>query len=394
MASPLRVLVHGGGIGGLTLATALARRGHTVEVAELRDELEALGVGIIQPSNALHVMREIGVLDDCLKAGFEWEILTIADPAGATLAEIPQPRMGDAPSNNGIPRPALARLLNDAAVAAGAVIRFGTTITELADDGSGVDVTLSDGSTGRWDLVVGFDGIGSPLRTRLYGDRYTPEYTGFANWRVTVPRQSRVRGVVMGTAGKEAKALLTPITEELMYLGAVFAEQEDFRPDPERAHEQLTERLAMFSGPVAEALATVTDPAAVVYSRISQVTVDEPWHVGRVVLAGDAAHASTPHIAQGAAMAVEDALVLAESLDAEADVAEALEAWEARRRPRAMWVQAMSRAVLKQETGIETTPEEDELLNSTARQATSHLSSRRPTTTGDPRNPRSQPQSG
>lgn len=362
MATPLRVLIHGGGIGGLTLATALARRGHTVEIAELRDEVDALGVGIIQPSNALHVMREIGVLDDCLAAGFEWEILTIADPAGNTLAEIPQPRMGDAPSNNGIPRPALARVLNSAAVAAGAKIRFGTTITELTDDGSGVDVTLSDGSSGRWDLVAGFDGIGSPLRTRLYGDRYTPEYTGFANWRVTVPRQPQVRGVVMGTAGKDAKALLTPITEELMYLGAVFAESEDFRPDPERAHEQLTERLAMFSGPVAEALATVTDPASVVYSRISQVTVEEPWHIGRVVLAGDAAHASTPHIAQGAAMAVEDALVLAESLDDGSDVAAALEAWEARRRPRAMWVQAMSRAVLKQETGNETTPEEDELL--------------------------------
>ncbi|WP_189544747.1 FAD-dependent monooxygenase [Streptomyces gelaticus] len=362
MATPLRVLIHGGGIGGLTLATALARRGHTVEVAELRDEVDALGVGIIQPSNALHVMREIGVLDDCLEAGFEWEVLTIADPAGNTLAEIPQPRMGDAPSNNGIPRPALARVLNSAAVGAGAVIRFGTTITELADDGSGVDVTLSDGSSGRWDLVAGFDGIGSPLRTRLYGDRYAPEYTGFANWRVTVPRQPRVRGVVMGTAGKDAKALLTPITEELMYLGAVFAESADFRPDPERANEQLGERLSMFTGPVAEALAAVTDPASVVYSRISQVTVEEPWHVGRVVLAGDAAHASTPHIAQGAAMAVEDALVLAEALDAEAGVAAALEAWEARRRPRAMWVQAMSRAVLKQETGNETTPEEDELL--------------------------------
>ncbi|MGW7286292.1 FAD-dependent monooxygenase [Streptomyces sp. NPDC054847] len=362
MASPLRVLVHGGGIGGLTLATALARRGHTVEVAEIRDRLDALGVGIIQPSNALHVMREIGVLDDCLKAGYEWEVLTIADPAGNTLARIPQPRMGDAPANNGIPRPALAAVLGAAATAAGATLRFSATVTELHDDGEGVDVTLSDGSAGRWDLVVGFDGIGSPLRTRLYGERYAPQYTGFANWRVTVPRQAQVDGVVMSTAGQDGKALLTPITDELMYLGAVFAEQEDFRPDPERAHEQLAERLAKFSGPVAEALATVTDPAAVVYSRISQVTVEEPWHVGRVVLAGDAAHACTPHIAQGAAMAVEDAVVLAESLDSEPSVPAALAAWEARRRPRAMWVQAMSHAVLKQETGGETTPDEDELL--------------------------------
>ncbi|GAA5015062.1 FAD-dependent monooxygenase [Kitasatospora paranensis] len=362
MATSLRVLVHGGGIGGLTLATALARSGHTVEVAELRGELDALGVGIIQPSNALHVMREIGVLDACLAEGFEWEVLTICDPAGGTLAKIPQPRMDGAPANNGIPRPALARVLGAAATAAGAVIRFGTTITELAADDDGVDVTLSDGSAGRWDVVVGFDGIGSPLRTRLYGDRYRPEYTGFANWRVTVPRQSGVEGVVMSTGNQAAKALLTPITGDLMYLGAVFAEAEDFRPDPERAHEQLAERLAGFAGPVAEALTHVTDPAAVVHSRISQVTVEEPWHVGRVVLAGDAAHASTPHLAQGAAMAVEDALVLARSLDAAGSVPEALQTWEERRRPRAMFVQALSRAVLKQETGTPTTAEEDELL--------------------------------
>ncbi len=270
--------------------------------------------------------------------------------------------MGDVPASNGIPRPALAKVLGDAALAAGAKVRFGVTVTELDDDGTGVTVTLSDGSTDRWDLLVGFDGIGSPLRTRLYGDRYAPVYTGFANWRVTVPRRPDVQGVVMATAGREAKALLTPITDELMYLGAVFAEAEDFRPDPERAHEELAARLAMFSGPVAEALGAVTGPEAVVYSRISQVTVEEPWHVGRVVLAGDAAHASTPHLAQGAAMAVEDALVLAESLDTAGSVPEALEAWEARRRPRALWVQAMSRAVLKQEMGAPTTPEEDALL--------------------------------
>ncbi len=289
-------------------------------------------------------------------------MLTICDPAGTTLAEIPQPRMNGAPASSGIPRPALAKVLGDATAAAGVAIRFGTTISELSDDGSGVEVALSDGSSARWDLVVGFDGVGSPLRSRLYGDRFTPEYTGFANWRVTVPRLPEVQGVVVSAGRTSTKALRTPITDELMYLAAVTAEEPDFRPDPARAYEQLTERLAAFGGPVAEALATVTTAEGVVYSRISQVTVDAPWHVGRVVIAGDAAHASTPNLAQGAAMAVEDALVLARSLDAEDDVTAALAAWEDRRRPRAMFVQNLSRALLKEETGSATTPEEDELL--------------------------------
>ncbi|MFE3516305.1 FAD-dependent monooxygenase [Streptomyces sp. NPDC059166] len=362
MATPLRVLIHGGGIGGLTLAVALARSGHTAEVVELRDELDALGVGIIQPSNALHVMREIGVLDACLEAGFPWEVLTICDPVGTTLAKIPQPRMDEAPSSSGIPRPALASILGDATGKAGVPIRFGTTISGLEDDGSGVDVTLSDGSSARWDLVVGFDGIGSPLRSRLYGDRFSPEYTGFANWRVTVPRTPEVQGVVVSVGRTSTKALLTPITDDLMYLAAVTAEEADFRPEPARAEELLKERLAGFGGPVAEALASVTGPEGIVYSRISQVTVDAPWHVGRVVLAGDAAHASTPNLAQGAAMAVEDALVLTRTLDEHDDVAAALTAWEERRRPRAMFVQNLSRALLKEETGSATTPEEDELL--------------------------------
>ncbi|MFH9741505.1 hypothetical protein ACH4MA_27940 [Streptomyces roseolus] len=104
--------------------------------------------------------------------------------------------------------------------------------------------------------------------------------------------------------GPEAKALLTPVTDELMHLGAVFPEDAHYRPDAGTAHEEPAKRLAVFTGPVGEAVA------------------------------------SASHLAQGAATAVEDALVLADALRDEDAVPAALAAWEARRRPRALWVQA------------------------------------------------------
>ncbi|WP_377272453.1 FAD-dependent monooxygenase [Peterkaempfera sp. SMS 1(5)a] len=373
MAVAERVLVHGGGIGGLTLAVALGLRGVQVDVVELREDDGALGVGIIQQSNALHVMREIGVLDECLAAGFEADLLTICDPRGEVVAQIPQPRMDGAPASNGIPRPELSALLTRAAEKAGARIRRGTTIADLTEDDGGVQVVLADGTEGRWDLVVGFDGIGSPLRRRLYGDAYEPEYTGFANWRATVPRDPEVRGVVMSTGNRDVKALLTAISEESMYIASVNAEDPGFRPDPERAHEQFKERVTGFGGAIARALEQITGPEHVVYNRISQVTVDAPWHRGRIVIAGDAAHASTPHLAQGGAMAVEDALVLAQELERAETLPQALAAWEERRRPRALWVQSLSRAVLRQETGQPTTPEDDELLKVGIPGAAHHL---------------------
>ncbi|MFH8259572.1 hypothetical protein [Streptomyces roseolus] len=148
---------------------------------------------------------------------------------------------------------------------------------------------------------------GTTLPTRLYGARCVPEYTGFANWRVTVPRLPGIDGVLMCVFGPEAKALPTPITDELMHLGAVFPEDAHHRPDAGTAHEEPAKRLAAFTGPVGEAVA------------------------------------SAPHLAQGAAMAVEDALVLAAALRDEDAVPAALAAWEALRRSRAVGAGAVPR---------------------------------------------------
>ena len=132
------VLIQGGGIGGLIAATALAQRGVEVDVVEHRPAASVLGVGLIQPPNALRVMAEIGVLDECLAAGYQGDGLQVVGPDGTVLAQAPAPPPGDLPAaGNGIQRRELCRILLNAAVKAGARLFHGATIATIADGDDG-----------------------------------------------------------------------------------------------------------------------------------------------------------------------------------------------------------------------------------------------------------------
>ncbi|MEV5354953.1 FAD-dependent monooxygenase [Streptomyces sp. NPDC052693] len=187
MKSVSRVLVQGGGIGGLVAATALAQRGVHVDVVEHRPPGSVLGVGLNQPGNALGVMREIGVLDDCLSAGYQFSDLRMAASDSSTMMDIPPSLFQDLPPNNAIQRAELCRILLGAAGSSGGHLHHGSTVASLAEDFGGVDVTFTGAmpdaavpGDGRYDLVVGFDGIRSQVRRHLFGNRYDAEFTGFA----------------------------------------------------------------------------------------------------------------------------------------------------------------------------------------------------------------------
>ena len=370
-----RVLVQGGGVGGLTLATALAQRGVEVDVVEASGPDAVLGVGLNQPNNALAALDEIGVRDRCLAAGFPFEPLAVWNPAGVQVAVIPpaEGRYGR-PSNNAISRPVYNGILREAAEQAGARIRTAATIWQLTEDADGVEVELAtwtgkrtppvrDAGAGsnRYDLVVGFDGVRSAVRAHLFGDRYTPEFTGSANWRITLPRPDDLTSIAFALAGP-VKAVLTPISAEEMYIALVTPEPGNPRHDRADFPRLVRERMAGFSGRLGELRDGITDDAAITYTPLEQVVVREPWSRGRVAIAGDAAHTSTPHLAQGAAMAVEDAVTLAAALGEHPSLPAALDAWFDRRRDRALFVADMSRALLKRESGSELTGEEAELV--------------------------------
>lgn len=350
-----RVLIQGGGIGGLIAATALAQRGADVDVVERRPTASVLGVGLIQPPNALRVMAEIGVLADCLAAGYQADGLQVVGPDGTVVMRAPAPPAGDLPAaSNGIQRRDLCRILLNAAVKAGARLFHGATTAAITEDGDGVTVTFRGASappSGRYDLLAGFDGVRSEVRRHLFGDKYEPRLTGFSVWRVSLPRPAELERTVFSFAGP-VKATLIPLSAGDCYLALV-------APEATPQHgvtgpvivTQMQGMLSQFGGWIGPLRDVIEDQGSAAYGPIEQVTVAEPWARGCVLIGGDAAHATSPHMAQGAAMAAEDAIVLAAELDQGERLDQALDAWYRRRLPRATLVQDYSGALMRQEQG-------------------------------------------
>jgi 2-polyprenyl-6-methoxyphenol hydroxylase-like FAD-dependent oxidoreductase len=315
MAPVQRALVIGAGIGGLGAATALAQRGVDVEVVEIKADAEVYGVGINQPGNSLRALDALGVLDEVLAVGYQFDGLDFHDAEGNLVVGV-DTILGDEriPHNTGLARRQLHGILVAAADRAGARVSYSTTVAELRTAGDQVEVELSDGREGTYDLVAGFDGIRSPTRDRLFGEEARSQYAGFVIWRVTIPRPPEVtRGAVFQSVG--AKAGYIPLSQESMYLFNVTPEPKGVRVEGDAAVEALRERLETFGGIVGDIRDNLKPGDDVVYSPLHEVMLPTPWSSGRVVVCGDAAHACAPHLTQGAAMALEDAVVLADELD-------------------------------------------------------------------------------
>ncbi|XVV15087.1 FAD-dependent monooxygenase [Actinoplanes sp. CA-131856] len=321
------VLVVGAGLAGSATAIRLAAAGVAVDLVEVKPEVSALGSGITLQGNALRELDRLGVWDAARKRGFCFDVTGIRapDPHGTVVAEIPDARTGgpDYPAVMGMSRPELARILHDRAAAAGVKTRFGTTFTELVQDDTGVEVTFSDGSTGRYDLVVGADGIRSWTR-RALGINLETRAIGMGIWRAFGPRPASVTRTDLIYGGPSFIAGYCPTGEDSMYAYIVEAAQDRSALTPEEQLATMRELSRAYHGPWDEIRETLD---RVNYTWFETHMLDGPWHRGRVVLIGDAAHTCPPTIAQGGAQALEDAAVLAELLLAHDTVGSGL--WDA-----------------------------------------------------------------
>ncbi|MBL8595876.1 MAG: FAD-dependent monooxygenase [Devosia sp.] len=336
-----RIGIVGAGSAGLGLALALVRRGFAPVIFEKRTERQVLDEGIFLTlaPNGMNALRGLGLAAEALRHGVETRAIVLHNEHGKALGTVDYARhtaQFGAPSVT-IRRGALGEVLLAAVRAAGVPIQFETAVTAVANLDSEVAVTTGDGVTHSFDVLVGADGLRSSIRGLTMPDLPSPVYNGLlgSGGIVDVPEVPPTNGQLLMTFGQ--RAFFGYIKDP----GGPVYWFNSFPADEKQA--QLIDRQAATG--YFEALHR-TDPAvnrriiAAAAPHVSRIYPDYDvpslpyWSRGRVILIGDAAHAVTPHSGQGASMALEDALVLAACLDAEATPEGAFRRFEALRRNR------------------------------------------------------------
>jgi len=327
------VLIIGGGFSGMSAAIQLCKQGIETHLLEIDPEWQADGAGISVGGATLRALETLGVLDDFLEQGSVQEALEIMAPTGQLLQTIPNPPVAGAnvPGGGAIMRPVLARILSKKVVELGAKVRLGYTYSSIEQDADGVTVHFEDDSSDRFDLVIGADGVYSKTREWLLPDAPKPKYSGQGVWRAVLPRPPEAKNTLMWV-GPKLKTGVNPMSKDQVYLFLTEDKAVKERVPDDQLVSDLKDLLSTFPAPVVQTMRDQLDETSQVQLRpLEGLLVPLPWFHGRIVLIGDTVHATTPHLASGACIGIEDAIVLAEELASRSTLDEALEAFQQRR---------------------------------------------------------------
>lgn len=327
-----KVLVIGGGFSGMSAAIQLCKRGIEVDLVEIDPGWRSYGAGITIGGPTLRAFGQIGVLDAVMEQGAATDGCDLFTVDGHQIATLPTPRCAgpDVPGSGGIMRPVLAKILAGATTESGTRVRLGCTFSDIRQSEATVEVDFTDGTTESYDLAIGADGLKSDTRRTLMPEAPSPRFTGQGVWRAVAKRGDVDRAGMC--LGRHNKVGFNPVSDTEMY---IFLTEErptnEWVPD-EQLLPHLSRLLEEFNMPIVKRVAEELGPDSLIcYRPLESLLVPRPWYRGRVVLIGDAVHATTPHLAAGAGIGIEDAIVLADELGAADTATRALEAFQKRR---------------------------------------------------------------
>jgi 2-polyprenyl-6-methoxyphenol hydroxylase-like FAD-dependent oxidoreductase len=343
-----KAIIIGGGIGGVTAALALQQAGFAVTVFERAEALREVGSGLPLWTNALRAICKLGLTDKITELGESIEAGHVSTWQGNVLADL---RMEDikllkrlGTINMVVHRAELLNMLVDAVGMDN--IQLGMTCTGFRQDGTQVYARFADGQEVHGDVLVGADGLHSVIRTQLFGAT-TPRYAGYTCWRglahishKDMETSEWGNGYQHGITpmnwvwGKGHQFGITPMNHDRAYWFAQCYAPEGAQDPPHGRKQTVLKLFHDWHDPIP----TVIEATAEKDILRNDVYESKPlhhWSRGRVVLLGDAAHTMTPNLGQGACQAIEDAVVLADSLKAEKEIVAGLKHYEARRVHRA-----------------------------------------------------------
>ncbi len=341
----MKLLIVGGGVAGLTLAGLLQQRGFNPTVVERAPSYGNVGYVIVLWPTGSRVLKGLGLYRELLDRGLVFDTYNVANQQGDILhsysIEAVTEKYGPIVSTY---RTDLIDVLREAVDPES--IRMGTTVDDIHDTPRGVDVTFSDGTRERYDLVIGCDGIRSNTRKMVFGD-VPLTYSGLRGWSFWIKSNINKSAQIAEYWGTGKFFGVWPTKGRYSVFTSI--RTDEHYPDPvDTRIERIKEQFSTFGGMVPEILDHLDRPEEIYFDEYHDLRMDK-WYKNRVVLVGDAAHAILPTAGGGVSMAIESAAVLAEELcraDSES-YEDAFKQYMTRRQARVKKVQDQSRMMGK-----------------------------------------------
>ncbi|WP_373553287.1 FAD-dependent monooxygenase [Haliscomenobacter sp.] len=335
----MKINIIGAGIGGLTAAIALEKKGHQVELYEAAAALRPIGAGIIMASNAMQIARRLAFADEIAQAGYVLDRFGIADHLGRPLQimDIQAIRAKFGEPSVAIHRGQLQQILLQHLP--NTPIHVNKRLQSIQQlPGGKVVAFFKDGSQSESDVLVGADGLRSATRKAIFGEKPL-RYSSHTCWRGIIQHQfknpNQAQELWAKTGGK--RVAMIQVAADKVYFYYTEKRKPGFNLPQADQLSYLQEQFSEFPTMYAEVIAKAK-PAEIFHDDLYDLKPLWKWHQNRVILLGDAAHATTPNMGQGGCQAIEDAWYLAEYLERYDTIAEAFAAYEQFRRPKVNFV--------------------------------------------------------